>query len=142
VADRLHDAQFHDLPGQQAQRPVGIAGRGWAQTGGDDLGLLLAIEQLRGRRVRPLDAVERLLEAAFDQPLADVLHRLPATTEGVDDLRVRPAGAVGVRLQKYLSAANLLAGALELLDDARELFPFLFRQTNHVLLAHRSLLAC
>jgi hypothetical protein len=105
------------------------------------LGLLFAIEQLGRWRLRPLEALEGRLQAPFNQTLADILHRLPATTEGVGNLLVRPAGTVGVGLQKNLRPTYPLAGAPELPDDFRELCPFLIRQTNHIQLPHESLLA-
>ena len=141
MADRLHDAQLDDRARQQPQRPVGVPGRRLAQTRGDHLGLLLAVEQLRRGRRLPLDAVERRLEAVFDQTSADVLDRLPAAAERIGDPLVGPAGPVGVGLQQDLGAADPLAGALELPDNLRELLAFLGRQANDMYLAHQSLLA-
>ncbi|HVT90704.1 MAG TPA: hypothetical protein VHD56_17750, partial [Tepidisphaeraceae bacterium] len=90
---------------------------------------------LRGGRLLPLDAAERLLEPSLAQVSPEVLDGLPAAAEGVGDLLIGPAGSIRIGLQQDLGAANLLAGALELPDDPQDLFTFPLCQTNDVYFA-------
>ncbi len=46
MADRLDDLQRHGALGEQTQRPVGKPLRRWTEAQGDDLGFLLAVENL------------------------------------------------------------------------------------------------
>src|SRR5262249_13231726 len=136
VTHGLHDPQFHDLAGQEAQRPAGIARRGRTEARGDDPCLLLAAEQLLGRRRLTLVAIDRPPEAALHEPLADVLDSLPPAPERIGDPVVSPVGAVRVSLREDLGASYLLAGPFQLLDHSRQLTPLLIRQSHDVLLVH------
>jgi len=49
MADRIDDGQFHDLLGQQAQRPIGEPLGRLAQPQRDDLRFLLAIQLFLAR---------------------------------------------------------------------------------------------
>lgn len=67
VADRLDDAEFHDPPGEQAQRPRGVAPRRRPELQGDNPCLLPAVKQLGDRWGVTLLAVEGPLEASGTQ---------------------------------------------------------------------------
>ena len=86
------------------------------RTQGDDVRLLLAVEQFRDRRDGPPLPLQRPLEAFQHAPLANVLHRLGAARQGVGDLLVGPPRSVRIGLQENLSTAHLLAAAVELPD--------------------------
>lgn len=73
--------------------------------------------------------------------LADVLHRLGAAAKRLGDLPIRPRGAIDIGLEQNLRPPNLLACPAQLLHQPAQFFPFLIRQTNHILLSHQSLLA-
>jgi hypothetical protein len=102
---------------------------------------LPAVQQLRSRRILPLDPIERLFQAAFDQVLTDVFHRLGAAAIRLGNLPIRPRRAIDVGLEQNLSPPNLLAGSTQPLHNDRQLFPLLIGQTNYELLSHQSLLA-
>jgi hypothetical protein len=80
--------------------------------------------------------MERLLEAPFHQPLADILHRLRAAPKCVSDLLIGPVRAIRVGLQQNLSPPHLLAGAFQLLHHRQQLAPLLIRQAYDILLVH------
>jgi hypothetical protein len=73
--------------------------------------------------------------------LSDVLHRLGAAAERLGNLPIRPRRAIGIGLEQNLRSPNLLARSAQLLYHPAQFFPFLIRQTNHILLSHQSLLA-
>jgi hypothetical protein len=141
MTDRPYDPQLHNPPRQQSQGPVGIPWRWGRKTHRDHLRFLLAVQQLRSRRILPLDPIERLLKPAFHQMLADVLHRLGAAAKRLGDSPIGPIWTIGIGLEQNLRPPNLLAGSAQLLYHPAQLFPFLIRQTNHILLSHQSLLA-
>jgi hypothetical protein len=141
MTDRSGDAQLHDTPRQQSQRPVGIPRRRRTQPQRDQLRLLLPIQQLGRRRMLRLHPLQRLFKPAFHQMLANILHRFGAAAIRLGDLPIRPPRAIGIRLEQNLRPPNLLAGAAQLLYHPPQLFPFFIRQTNHILLFHQSLLA-
>jgi hypothetical protein len=117
VTHRIDNLQLHHLAGQQTQRPFAIARGRRAQSQGNDLRLLLAIEKLF-RRGRPaLLAVQRDLEPQFDKSLPHVFHRFRATVQGFGNPRIRPSRATHIRFEQNVAAFDLLAGAFELLHN-------------------------
>ena len=134
VADGAHQSQFHDMSGQQPQRPVRVALWWRAETRRNQPCLLLAVKQLGNRRGTALLAAKREIETLQDRPFAHVLDRLDPTMEGLGDLSVRPARSVGVDLQQDPSAPRLLAAALEASDCVFADAAFLVREPDNVLL--------
>lgn len=137
MADRLDDAEFDDVPGQQAQEPGAVAFRGRAEAQGDDLGLLLAVKQLGSRRGGAALAVEDLREALEHAAAAHVLDGGDAAAAGLGGLAIGPGtGAVGVGVQQDAGAAGLLAGTAEPLHGVLATRAFLVREPDDLLLEH------
>ena len=90
MADRGNDPQRHHLPRQQPRRPAPAAGRWRTQPQCDQLGLLLAVQQIRHRRAATLLAWQCQLKAPQHAPSAPVLDGLDTAAEGVSDPPVRP----------------------------------------------------
>jgi len=90
ITHRLHDFQFHHLAGQQTQGPLAVARGRLAQTQGNNLGLLLAIEQFRRGGLLPLFAVQGDLEPLFDESLTHVLHGFRPAVQRFGNLGVGP----------------------------------------------------
>ena len=137
MADRLDDAEFDDVPGQQAQGPGAVAFRERAEAQSDDPGLLLAIEQLGGRRGGAALAVEGLREALEHAAAAHVLDGGDAAAAGLGGLAISPGvGAGGGGVQQDAGAARLLAGAGEPLQGVLANRAFLVREPDDILLEH------
>src|SRR5262245_1278464 len=136
VTDGLNDPQFHHLPSEQAQCPVGITRGRRPQSGRNDPRLLLAVEQLLDRRSLALAAVKRLPKAALDEALPDILDGLDSAPERLSDTAIGPVRSLDIGPQEDLGATNLLCGPLQLLDHGRQLVPLLGRQSDEILLVH------
>ena len=135
MADRLDDAEFDDAPGEQAQGPRGVALRRRPEAQGDDLGLLLAVEQLGDRRVVALLAVEGQVETLEHAAAAHVLDRGGAAATGLGDLGIDPGiGPVDVGEQQDVGATRLLASGAEPLQGVLAQRAFLVREPDDILL--------
>jgi len=141
MTDRFGDAQFHDPPGQQPQRPVGVSRGRRGKTHRDQLRFLPAVQQFRSRRVLASYPIKCLFKPTFNQMLTNILHRFGATSIGLGDLPIRPRRTIGIGLEQNLSPPNLLARPAQLPDHLAKLLAFLIGQTNHIFLSHQSLLA-
>jgi hypothetical protein len=97
---------------------------------------LVARQQLLHGRLRSFDAVERFVKTPLDQPLSQPLDRSCPTRERLSDAFVGPIRTVGVGLQQNLGTSNLLARALEFLDNALQITPLLIRQSHDIHLPH------
>jgi hypothetical protein len=75
----------------------------------DDLGFLLTVKQLVGRRFRLLCRVERRLESALDETLATNFQRLRATRESHCDSLIGPDRPFDIRFNEDLCSTHLLA---------------------------------
>jgi hypothetical protein len=126
MTDRPDNAQLHDPPGQQPQRPVGIPRRRRRKTHRDHLRLLLAIQQLR-RRIPAFDPVERLFKATLHQMLTDIFHRFGAAAKRLGDPPIRPVWPIGIGFEQNLRPPNFLAGSTQLLNHLTKIFTFLTR---------------
>ena len=136
MADGFHDLQYHHLFRQQPQRPARKPRRRRGQTQRDHLRFLLPIQQLRTRWLESGLAVKSHPKAFHNQPLSEVLDRPGPTAVCLCDPRIRPAGAIGIRLEQHLGPADPLRRTLGFADNPLESLPFLIREANNVLLLH------
>jgi hypothetical protein len=91
VAGTLDDVEFHDLVLQQPQGPARASLGRFGTSQGNQLGFLLAVENPRNRRRRPLLAAQHRLKAFLHQlPAHPVNHRC-AGLQRLDDPAVTPA---------------------------------------------------
>src|SRR5262249_16017748 len=81
--------------------------------------------------------IQRLSKAVLDEALTNVFDGLSSASERLGNPMVGPVRTVRVGLQQNLSASNLLARPLQLLDHDHEFVTFLSRQPDDILLVHR-----
>jgi hypothetical protein len=124
MADGRGDLQFHDLLGQEPERPVRESLGRRTQTQRDHLGLLLTGQHRLVRRLgRPL-AAKGDLKAFTDQPLANILDGLPAATVRLRDLLIGPSGTIRVRFEQNLRPSHLLRRPLQFLHNLEQRLSF------------------
>jgi len=90
---------------------------------------LFPIEQFLHRRLGPFLAVERFLEAAFDETLPHVFHGLDATVQCFGDLRIAPPS---VCLQQNVRPLDFWVGAPQFSDDFSAPLAFLLCQFGKI----------
>ena len=98
MADRLHDFQRDGLFRQQSQGPVGESFGRWPQSQSDDLGFLIAVQDLSPNSTLRV-ATERDLKPLRHEPLPNVLYSLRATVERFGNLSVGPNWSIRIRLK-------------------------------------------
>ena len=76
MADRIDDGQFHDLRGQQAQRPIGAPLGRLAQPQRDALRFLRAIQLCLARWGLRFFTVQRARKADGHEALSDIFDRI------------------------------------------------------------------
>jgi hypothetical protein len=91
------------------------------RTGGNDLRLLLAIQQRLCRRIRTLLSIQSLSKTAFDESLPQILDGLLPTTESFGDATVGPSRAVGIGLQQNVGALRLWLPPMSFLTTSRKI---------------------
>jgi len=104
MTDRLDDFQLDHFASQQPQTAVGIPLRWRPQAGGDDPGLLFAVEQFLRRGLAALPALECLVETMLDKALSNRLGRPRATREGIRNSCIRPTRPIRICLEQNVSA--------------------------------------
>jgi len=87
---------------------MGESWRRWSQPQGDDLGFLMAVENLATHAMLRL-AVEGDLKPFRHKPLPNVFDGFRATVEGVRDRRVGPVRSIRIGLEQNASAKHLLS---------------------------------
>src|SRR6202045_231751 len=141
VAGAMDDAEFHDLVLQQPQGPA-CAALGWLGTGqGNQLGLLLAVENPSDGGHRARLAAQHSLEAFFHQLLARPVNHGWTGLQSFDDPVVAPpfAGFRDIGLQQDPRLQYPSRRALSFPDQRFKPFAFLAAQPHHILL-YRNLL--
>ena len=135
VAGAIDDAEFHDLVLQQPQGPA-CASLGWLGTGqGNQLGLLLAVENPSDGRHRARLAAQHSLEAFFHQLLARPVNHGRTGLQSFDDPVVTPpfAGFRDIGLQQDPRLQYPSRRALSLPDQRFKPFAFLAAQPYNIL---------
>jgi hypothetical protein len=131
VRDRLHQVQFDQLLGQQAQRPAPPA-RGRVGAGqGHQVRFDFAID-LAGQSRHRL-GLQGGLQALLDEPLAEAFDGADGEGEGRGDVGIFPAdGLVG--LEQRLGVAEGAGSGFALGEQLLELVAFVVGQGHHILL--------
>jgi hypothetical protein len=107
-----------------------------SQTQRNHAGFLISAEQFFGRRPLALRSLKRLPKTPFDQPLANLLHRLHLAGKRFRNPLIGPVRSVRIRLEQDLSTLYLLTRSLQFLDHLLKFSPLLIREPNHILLSH------
>ena len=141
VAGAIDNVEFHNLFLQQPQGPARPAFGRLRASQGNQLGFLLAVEDPRNRRRRPLLAAQHSLEAFFHKLLAHPVNHGNAGVQSPDDPAVTPAftGFRDIGLQQYPRLQQPLRWALSFSYQRFELLAFLAAQPHNILL-YRNLL--
>ena len=100
------------------------------------MSLLFAVEQFGDRGGLAPFSLQRLLEPVQHASLPNVLDGLGAARKGVGDLLVGPRGPVRISLQENLSAAHVLAAAVELAECLSTDLAFPCCESNDVFFVH------
>ncbi len=132
----MRNATLDNLLSQQAQCPVGVACRRLAQAHRHALGLLLTIQQFRGRWRVALRAFQRGIEPLHDQSLANILDGPDATIKSLRNVRVFPMRSVRIGFEKNLSSPNFLGRPLQLSNNLTQELTFTIRSPDDILLVH------
>lgn len=135
MADGRHDLQRDGLFREEAEGPVGEAWRWWPQPQGNDLGFLLAVEDL------PTDAplwlaVERKLKAVYHEALPHVFDGLCVAVKRVRNLGIGPTGAIHIGFEQDPGTQHLLRRDPWLFDQTVQQLPLGLRQANNILFSH------